>query len=90
MIRLAPRLPLLSIASLLLTAMAGCAPQARALDSEVRAFEGQNYRVVSIDLKREPLTLHWRDPDSGEPFGGIDGLRQWGEASGRRLLFAPE
>jgi uncharacterized protein YigE (DUF2233 family) len=88
MIRLAPRLPLLSIVSLLLTVMAGCAPQARALDSEVRAFEGQNYRVVSIDLKREPLTLHWRDPDSGEPFGDIDGLRQWGEARGRRLLFA--
>ncbi|WP_424681835.1 phosphodiester glycosidase family protein, partial [Frateuria sp. YIM B11624] len=88
MIRLAPRLPLLSIVSLLLAALAGCAPQARALDSEIRAFEGQNYRVVSIDLKREPLSLHWRDPGSDEPFGTIDSLRQWGEARGRRLLFA--
>jgi uncharacterized protein YigE (DUF2233 family) len=74
--------------ALLPLALAGCAPQARALDSEVRAFEGQNYRVVSIDLKREPLTLHWRAPDSGAPFGGIESLRQWGEKNGQRLLFA--
>jgi len=88
MIRLVPRLPLASIAALLLATLAGCAPQARALDSEVRAFEGQNYRVVSIDLEREPLTLHWREPGSDEPFGTIDSLRQWGESHGRRLLFA--
>jgi uncharacterized protein YigE (DUF2233 family) len=88
MIRSVPRLPLAPIVSLLLAALAGCAPQARALDSEERAFEGQNYRVVSIDLKREPLTLHWRAPESGEPFGSIDGLRQWGEQHGRQLLFA--
>jgi uncharacterized protein YigE (DUF2233 family) len=81
-VRLAP------LACLLLTALVGCAPPARALDSEERAFEGQNFQVVSIDLKHEPLTLHWRDPDSGRPFADIDSLRQWGEKRGRRLLFA--
>ena len=86
MLRLAARLA--PIAALLLAALAGCAPQAKALDSEERAFEGQNYRVVSIDLKREPLTLHWRAPDSGEPFGDIDSLREWGQKQGRQLLFA--
>jgi uncharacterized protein YigE (DUF2233 family) len=86
MLRLAVRLA--PIAALLLAALAGCAPQAKALDSEERAFEGQNYRVVSIDLKREPLTLHWRAPDSGEPFGDIDSLREWGQKQGRQLLFA--
>jgi len=79
---------LVPIASLLLTVLVGCAPQARALDSEERAFDGQNFRVVSIDLKREPLSLHWRDPDSGQPYADIDSLRQWGEKHGRRLLFA--
>lgn len=72
----------------MLVALAGCAPPAKALDSEERVFDGQTYRVVSIDLTREPLGLHWRDPDSGEPFGDIDTLRQWGEAHGQRLLFA--
>jgi uncharacterized protein YigE (DUF2233 family) len=88
MIRSLARLPLTSTIASLLAILAGCAPQARALDSEVRAFEGQNYRVVSVDLKREPLTLHWREPESGEPFGDIDSLRLWGEKRGQRLLFA--
>ncbi|HET6806428.1 MAG TPA: phosphodiester glycosidase family protein [Frateuria sp.] len=88
MIRPAPRLSFAPLVTLLLATLAGCAPQARALDSEERAFEGQNFRVVSIDLGREPLTLHWREPGSGEPFGDIDSLRQWGEKRGRRLLFA--
>ncbi|MEI7036361.1 phosphodiester glycosidase family protein [Fulvimonas yonginensis] len=88
MIRFVCRLPLAPIAALLLAALAGCAPQARALDSEERSFEGQSYRVVSIDLRREPLTLHWRAPEDGEPFGDIDSLRLWGEKHGRRLLFA--
>jgi uncharacterized protein YigE (DUF2233 family) len=72
----------------LLLNLLGCTPTAKALDSEELAFEGQNYRVVHLDLKREPLGLHWRDPQSGQPFGSIETLRQWGEARGQRLLFA--
>jgi uncharacterized protein YigE (DUF2233 family) len=71
-----------------LAVLAGCSRQAQAVDSEERAFDGQNFRVVRIDLKREPLSLHWRDPESGQPYGDIETLRQWGEAHGRRLLFA--
>ena len=66
----------------------GCTPTAKALDSGELAFEGQNYRVVQLDLKREQLGLYWRDPQSGQPFSSIESLRQWGEAHGRRLLFA--
>ena len=76
------------MAPLALAALAGCARQAQAVDSEEHAFEGQTFRIVSIDLKREPLTLHWRDPANGQPFADIDSLRQWGEAQGKRLLFA--
>jgi Predicted periplasmic protein len=66
----------------------GCAPTAQALDSGELAFEGQNYRVVQLDLKRERLGLYWREPQSGQPFSSIESLRQWGEAHGQRLLFA--
>ncbi len=72
----------------LLAGLAGCAPSAKALDSGELAFEGQNYRVVHLDLKHESLDLHWRDPQTGQPFGSIETLRQWGEARGRHLLFA--
>ena len=72
----------------LLLNLPGCTPTAQALDSDVVAFAGQNYRVVHIDLKHEQLGLHWRNPQDGQPFGSIESLRQWGEAHGRRLLFA--
>ena len=58
------------------------------MDSDVLAFDGQNYRVVHLDLKHEKLTLHWREATSGQPFGSIDAVRQWGEQRGQRLLFA--
>lgn len=73
---------------LLFLGIPGCTPTARALDSRELAFEGQNYRVVQLDLQRDKLTMHWREPDSGQPFGGIEPLRQWGEQRGQRLLFA--
>jgi len=72
----------------LLLGAAGCTPTAQALDSGEIAFEGQNYRIVHVDLKRETLSLHWREPSSGQPFSSIESLRQWGEAHGQRLLFA--
>jgi uncharacterized protein YigE (DUF2233 family) len=73
---------------LLAGALAGCAPAAKALDSHEVDFHGIAFRVVRIDLRREALGLYWRDPDTGQPYGDIDTLRQWGEAHGRRLLFA--
>jgi uncharacterized protein YigE (DUF2233 family) len=77
-----------SLLSLLLSNLLGCSAPAQAVDSNELVFDGQNYRVVHIDLKREKLSLHWRDPQTTKPFGSIDALRQWGEANGRRLLFA--
>jgi uncharacterized protein YigE (DUF2233 family) len=73
---------------LLLVGVPGCAPAARALDSSEQAFEGQNYRIVHLDLKHQQLSLHWREPRSGQPFGSIETLRRWGEQRGQRLLFA--
>jgi uncharacterized protein YigE (DUF2233 family) len=73
---------------LLLVNLLGCTSPAQAVDSSEVAFDGQSYRVVHLDLKREKLSLHWRDPQTTQPFGSIDTLRQWGEAHGQRLLFA--
>jgi uncharacterized protein YigE (DUF2233 family) len=76
------------LATAVLFGVVACADKARALDSGRLAFDGQNYRVVHIDLKREQLRLYWRNPQDGQPFGNIENLRQWGEAHGRKLLFA--
>ncbi|MEO7326224.1 MAG: phosphodiester glycosidase family protein [Dokdonella sp.] len=45
------------------------------------------FRVVDVDLAHDSLELHWKD-SAGQPLAGIDGLRQWGNAQGRSLLFA--
>jgi uncharacterized protein YigE (DUF2233 family) len=88
---MAPRqralLSLIGLAGLLL-ALAGCSRQADAVDSRDRVFDNQSYRVVTIDLRRDPLELHWRDPSANQPFGNIEALRAWGAGRGRRLLFA--
>ncbi|MEO9079965.1 MAG: phosphodiester glycosidase family protein [Rhodanobacter sp.] len=72
----------------MLVCLNGCNGNAQALDSTQVAFEGQNYRIVHLDLQHEQLGLYWRDPQNDQPFGSIESLRQWGEAHGRRLLFA--
>jgi len=66
----------------------GCTSPAKALDSKEVSFRGNSFHVVHVDLRHESLSLHWRNPDNGRPYGDIDSLRQWGEAHGRRLLFA--
>ncbi len=76
------------LVSLALTSVPGCTRTAQALDSGEVAFAGQNYRIVKVDLKREVLSLHWRNPQSGQAFGSIESLRQWGDAHAQRLLFA--
>ncbi|MET0330336.1 MAG: phosphodiester glycosidase family protein [Dyella sp.] len=66
----------------------GCARRVQAVDSHELTYAQQNFMVVTVDLKRESLSLHWRNPDSGEAFGDIETLKQWGEARGQHLLFA--
>jgi uncharacterized protein YigE (DUF2233 family) len=63
------------------------ADAAHAMQSRDVHSEAADYRVVEIDLAQEKLELHWRDGD-GHAFAGVDGLRQWGDAQRRTLLFA--
>lgn len=79
-------LPLLPLA--LALGGSGCSHEVQAVDSHELSYHGQNYMVVSIDLRREQLSLHWRNPDNRQAYGDIESLKQWGEAHGRHLLFA--
>lgn len=68
--------------------LASCTRGAQALDSSEPEFLGQRFRVVQIDLKRDALSLYWRNPETDEAFGSIDALQQWGARHSKRLLFA--
>ncbi|MEO7072364.1 MAG: phosphodiester glycosidase family protein [Rhodanobacter sp.] len=76
------------LAWLALVALPGCTRAAQPLDSAEVTFDGQSYRIVQLDIAREPLSLHWRDPQSGVAYGSIETLKRWGAARGERLLFA--
>lgn len=51
-------------------------------------MQGNSFHVVSINLTRNKLALHWRDPASHRPYETIDTLKSWGTARHLRLLFA--
>jgi uncharacterized protein YigE (DUF2233 family) len=67
---------------------AACTSAAHGISSHDIVFDNVHYRVVSIDLAKADLSLHWRDPASGEPFASIHKLQEWGAAHGKALLFA--
>ncbi|RDS81310.1 hypothetical protein DWU98_11865 [Dyella monticola] len=71
-----------------LVSLASCNSQLQPMESREITFQGQDFTVVSLDLHREALTLHWKNPDTGQPFGDIQTLREWGAANGKRLMFA--
>lgn len=81
-----PRLPLL-LAMLAVLLLAGCGSRPREMGHEV-AFDGASYRVVTLDLRHDHLTLHWRDPQTGRPFAHFASLRDWGRRHGKVLRFA--
>jgi uncharacterized protein YigE (DUF2233 family) len=63
------------------------ATPAAALESRTILQDGVAHRVIELDLAHDSLELHWKDA-AGTPLASIDGLRRWGAAQGRELLFA--
>ena len=63
------------------------APAARALESRKVVAAGTEYSVVTLDLSRDTLELHWQDAD-GHAYASIDTLKRAAEAGGRALAFA--
>lgn len=51
-------------------------------------FAGNPFHVVTVDLQKAKLALHWRDSASGKPYADIKSLQGWGERRQQRLLFA--
>ena len=68
--------------AVVLSVSAAAAP--RAYEAQV---DGVSCRVVDVALASDRLELHWKD-EAGQPLAGIEGLRAWGRARGRELLFA--
>lgn len=81
-------LPRLTIAAALVAAAGACADAADALEGHDIVFDSQSYFTVSVDLTREDIELHWRNPDNGQPFATIETLRTWTAGKGRPLVFA--
>jgi uncharacterized protein YigE (DUF2233 family) len=67
---------------------AACARGSHGIESHDVTFDNVHFRVVTIDLARAKLGLHWRDPATGKPFASIHALQLWGARNGQRLLFA--
>jgi uncharacterized protein YigE (DUF2233 family) len=82
-----PRIPMPRRLPWFLAALAAYAIDAAALDSRIVHGADGDYRVVTVDLSGDALSLHWRDADD-RPFGSIDALRRRGDALGTPLLFA--
>lgn len=77
------------IALLLLTLLpAACTRASHGVASRDVMFDSMHYRVVAIDLRKANLTLHWRNPATGEPFASIHALQLWGDGHQQRMLFA--
>ncbi len=68
--------------------LAACAHASHGVSSHDVVFDNVHFRVVTIDLAKADLSLHWRDPASGKPFASIHSLQLWGSRHGQRLLFA--
>ncbi|QAU23492.1 hypothetical protein EO087_05440 [Dyella sp. M7H15-1] len=68
--------------------LVSCNYQVQPMESRTVNFQGQDFTVVRLDLHRESLSLHWKNPDNSQPFGDIQTLREWGAANGKRLMFA--
>ncbi|HJR14709.1 MAG TPA: phosphodiester glycosidase family protein [Rhodanobacteraceae bacterium] len=68
--------------------LAGCAPASQGVASHDVVFDNVHYRVVTIDLAKADLELHWRDPATGKPFASTAALQSWGASQDRQLLFA--
>lgn len=80
----------LSRLAVLLTAMllTACGQADHGVQSRAMQFDKLPFRIVSIDTRKAPLALYWRNPETRQPFGDIDTLKQWGAQHDRTLLFA--
>lgn len=70
------------------TLLAGCAAHSHGVSSRDVTWADAHFRIVTIELARADLSLHWRNPATGRPFASIQALQTWGADHDRQLLFA--
>lgn len=70
------------------TLLCACTRTQHGIASHDVVYDNVHFRVVTIELAKADLGLHWRDPATGQPFASIHALQAWGTAHGRTLLFA--
>lgn len=68
--------------------LAACTQGSQGITSHDVVFANVHYRVVTIDLAKANLSLHWRDSATGKPFESIHALQSWSASHDRQLLFA--
>lgn len=73
-----------ALVSLSFTACAG----AQGLTVERVTAGGRLYTVAVVDLRRDTLRLHWKNPATGEPYRTFRHVRERLGQEGRRMLFA--
>lgn len=73
---------------LALSLLGACTQASHGIASHDVVLDNIHFRVVTIELARVDLGLHWRDPETGQPFASIHALQAWGTAHRRTLLFA--
>ncbi|NID04007.1 hypothetical protein HBF26_03870 [Luteibacter jiangsuensis] len=71
-----------------IAALAGCASPADAVEGRDLTFDSQSYFAVTVDTRKDDIELYWRNPDNGQPFGGLEALKTWTAGKGRTLAFA--
>lgn len=69
-------------------ALAACAHADGGVHERDVHVGGSSFHVVTIDLTRNTLALHWRNPASKQPYQDIQTLKTWGTQHHQRLLFA--
>ncbi|QWT20531.1 phosphodiester glycosidase family protein [Bacillus sp. NP157] len=72
----------------LATLSIGCAAPADAVEGRDVVFDSQSYYVVNVDTREESIELFWQNPDTQQPFAGIEALKAYTAARGRKLAFA--
>nr|WP_246581154.1 phosphodiester glycosidase family protein [Deinococcus aestuarii] len=76
------------LTSLLLAFPLTACSKARGLTVEHVTAGGRLYTVAVVDLTRDTLRLHWRNPADGEPYRTFERVRGQLDREGKRMLFA--
>lgn len=75
------------LSPLLALGLSSCS-EAGGLEVSRTTGNGMLYTVAAIDLKRDRVQLHWKNPATGLPYRTFDELSQQLRTRGERVLFA--